>query len=118
MGRVLTVLCLVVLALTFLACGTRVGPPPAPGPGGAGPTLEVTAAHLAQDFTDDYDANSRYANRSASWPQRLADLAGLDGFCKRELSPRSVARLCPTGFTGPRPDAWCSGRTRVPTRCS
>ncbi len=58
MGRVLTAVFLAVLGLTFVACGGRVGPPP--GPAGQ-PTLEVTAAQLAQDFTDDHKAaGSRY----------------------------------------------------------
>jgi hypothetical protein len=62
MRRVLPALFLAVLGLTFVACGARPGPPPAPA---GQPTLEVTAAQLAQDFTDDQKAaNSRYAAKT------------------------------------------------------
>jgi hypothetical protein len=57
MRRVLSAVFLAVLGLTFVACGARVGPAPGPAPGGQ-PTLEVTAAQLAQDFTDDQKAAS------------------------------------------------------------
>ena len=63
MRRAVTALCLAVFAVTFVACGP---PPPAPGrTGPEQPTLEVTAAQLARDFTDDYQtANSRYAGKT------------------------------------------------------
>jgi hypothetical protein len=61
MPRALTALCLAVLAVAFVACGVRVGQPPATGAGQ--PTVEVTAAQLAQDFTDDFEtANARYVS--------------------------------------------------------
>jgi hypothetical protein len=61
MCRVLTALCLAGLALTFVACGVR--PPPAPGD--SQPTVEVTAAQLAQEFTDDQPAASqRYVQKT------------------------------------------------------
>lgn len=72
MRRAVTALCLAMLAVTFVACGARVSPPPGPGggeptpgPGGGEPTVEVTAAQLAQDFTEDYEsANARYAAKA------------------------------------------------------
>jgi hypothetical protein len=63
MRRLLTAVFLAVLGLTFVACGARVGPPP--GPAANQPTLEVTAAQLAQDFTDDQKAaSSRYMTKT------------------------------------------------------
>jgi hypothetical protein len=65
MRRAVTALCLAVFAVTFVACGARLTPPSGPGAGGNQPTVEVTAAQLAQDFTDDYEAaNTRYVDKT------------------------------------------------------
>jgi hypothetical protein len=64
MRRAVTALCLAVLAVTFGACGGG-GAPPAPGTGGGEPTVEVTAAQLAQDLTDAPEvAWSRYGEKA------------------------------------------------------
>jgi hypothetical protein len=63
MRRVLTAVFLAMLGLTFVACGGHLGPPP--GAAAGQPTLEVTAAQLAQDFTDDQKAaSSRYMTKT------------------------------------------------------
>jgi hypothetical protein len=114
MRHVLTASFLAVLGLTFVACGARVGPPAGPAPAGQA-TLEVTAAQLAQDFTNDQKAASaRYMAKTVLISGTVARLTKPGRY---DLDPGPDDDVDTVLFFVPVTDRKAGGQTQYEVRC-